>query len=427
MLLTEYEAKQLLTQAGLEIPQAFLIDSAQLEQLRANPSTDPIPEVASLTFPVYLKAQVLHGNRALHDLVLKADSLSDFPRVLNALAAKKDLYEQPVTAILVEEAAEITSSAYLALRYDTRQRQLIALYSPEGGSGMDDRGESLEEQVLSIADMPTHCQFGPDILPILQKLWTVLTENDATLVEINPLAQTADGKVLCLDSKIELEDVAAYRHEEWQLYPERSALGRLPTAREKKAHEVSHSDHRGVAGESFFEFEEGELGVMASGGGASTLAMDALLAAGIKPANYTEYSGNPTREKVAGLAEVVLSIPTLRGLYVVGSNANFTDIYETLSGVIDGFLDSPYVSGWTDSSGKRHPFAILVRRGGPHWQKAFEMIRERLAQPLDQGVVLLALHGPDHPLIETAQEMKEVLEAATQTTISSSKTKDSHA
>jgi ATP-citrate lyase beta-subunit len=73
-----------------------------------------------------------------------------------------------------------------------------------------------------------------------------------------------------------------------------------------------------VAGESFFEFSGGNIGVMASGGGASTLAMDALLSEGLKPANYTEYSGNPTREKVAALTNLVLSLPNLEALICCG-------------------------------------------------------------------------------------------------------------
>lgn len=384
MRLTESEAKQLLTAAGLIVPTGHLVHN--------------LDEVEALTFshPVVLKAQVLHGNRGLQGLIKMAHSREELIDQAKQLFAAKDEFGQPITTMLIEDKSEFTTMAYLGLTYSTRSRSIVANYSPEGGEGMDDRGHTLNQVVVAALETPTEFPPEPSLLPILQQLFQVFTTNDATTVEINPLVKTNNGWV-CLDAKIELEDTAVFRHEEWARYGERSMLGRAPTTREQQAHQVSRSDHRGVAGESFFEFPGGEVGVMASGGGASTLAMDALMAEGLKPANYTEYSGNPTREKVKALTDVVLSIPNLKGLYVVGSNANFTDIYETLSGVIDGLLVSPY---------QGDGFAILVRRGGPRWQEAFTMVQERLKGKNYK----LKLCGPEFPLVDTAKEMKRLIE-----------------
>lgn len=386
MILYEHEAKALLATAGLNIPKGTLV------------STD---DLSSLSFPGYLKAQVLHGNRAQQGLVVKVESLEQAQTQLKTLLASQDGLGQPVTAVLFEPAINFTRELYFAISYDTRYRQPILQYALDAGTGIEDRVDSLQTVLLSATtggyeswptELPTPLQ------PVLSQLWQVFSQNDASLVEINPIVETSAGW-FCLDAKVELEDVAGPRHPEWETYPERSAMGRPPTALELKAREVSRSDHRGVAGESFFEFPGGTIGVMASGGGASTLAMDALMAVGLKPANYTEYSGNPTREKVEKLTHVVLAIPNLEALYVVGSTANFTDIYETLAGLIDGLLVSPYV----DQPG----FALLVRRGGPRWQEAFEMINERLAgKPLK-----IKLLGPDFPLIETAAELKKLMES----------------
>ena len=92
----------------------------------------------------------------------------------------------------------------------------------------------------------------------------------------------------------------------------------------------------------------------------------------------------------------MLAIKNLHGLYVVGSNANFTDIYETLAGVVDGLLTSKYA---------KPGFKVLIRRGGPRWEEAFAMVTERLAAT---GVEL-KLFGPDFPIVETAEEMKKML------------------
>jgi succinyl-CoA synthetase beta subunit len=105
-----------------------------------------------------------------------------------------------------------------------------------------------------------------------------------------------------------------------------------------------------------------------NGGGASIANMDALINVGLKPANYTEYSGNPPREKVYQLAKVVLSKPGLRGLWMAGVVANFTNIKETFLGIIDA-LDEI-----------KPAYPIVVRRDGPESKEAFELLRECAAR-----------------------------------------------
>ena len=82
---------------------------------------------------------------------------------------------------------------------------------------------------------------------------------------------------------------------------------------------------------------DGDIAVLASGGGVSLTSMDALIQAGGKPANYVEYSGNPPRDKVKKLTIVTLSREGLNGCLVIGGTANFTDVFETLAGFKDGF------------------------------------------------------------------------------------------
>jgi succinyl-CoA synthetase beta subunit len=418
MLLSEIESKQLLSDQGLSIPDNFLLG---FEDFLENPDLYGASKtgkefknskIASAE-NFFVKAQVLHGNRAQQGLVI-ASKKKDLNRKALSLFQKHDYFNNKIDQILIEEAVKYQKSYYLAIKYDTNTRTLVCLYSQQGGEGMDDRGDTVQTTTLSILKKPTNFKLDPELTSIVQKMWQVFISNDATLVEINPLVKTQtqnsftlknDNDWLCLDAKIELEDVASYRHPEWSQYPQRSAFGRPPTSLELRAQQISRSDHRGVAGESFFELPDGKIGVMASGGGASTLAMDALLLAGLKPANYTEYSGNPSREKVYQLTKVVLSLPNLKGLFIVGSNANFTDICETLSGVVDGFLESNYALRHSNSK----PFAILIRRGGPHWQEAFRMVEERLSEHIRTRSIKIKLLGPDFPLLDTANEMKKLL------------------
>ncbi len=397
MILTEHEAKQLLRTVGIATPPAHLIHGTS-EMEETPPDT--------FHFPVFVKAQVLHGDRMSMDLVIPADSWEEVQAIVPEMLERRDRFDNPIDAVLLESAIQYEEAFYLAIRYDTVHRQPVLELSVQAGTGIEVRADSIESIPFSAVDGPTddivaHLSLEDDVLETLHraiiKLWQVYATQDATLVEVNPFVIADDGTGYCLDAKIELEDTASFRHQEWKEYGERSPLGRPPTERETQAHEVSRSDHRGVAGESFFEFPEGTIGVMASGGGASTLAMDALLTVGLKPANYTEYSGNPTREKTSKLADVVLSMDGLEGLYVVGSTANFTDIYETLAGVLDGLLRSQYA--------EEEGFALVIRRGGPRWEEAFEMIRERLAD----SPIEYRLYGPEFPITETAAVMKELI------------------
>lgn len=348
MRLYEHEGKDLLAQAGVAVPAR--IQLATLADL-----TPPA------TFPIILKAQVLHGNRADQGLIQIVKNLAEWQGVVDVWKTKLD----PAVQVLQENLVDIKHEWYLTFRYDTRPRRPVVLFSATGGTGIEHRGDSLEMVVLEIG------QPVPELHPDLPTQWVndlfqTFLKNDCTLMEINPLVPTSAGLV-ALDAKIELDDTAAFRHPEWEeLYPPRTLFARQPTQREQQAKQVNAMDHRGVAGASYFEFD-GTIGVLASGGGASQLAMDALLASGLKPANYTEYSGNPPREKVTALTEVVMSQPNLEALWVIGGHANFTDIYETLMAVLDGVEASKPVKG----------FPIIIRRGGPRQDEAFVAVRQR--------------------------------------------------
>ena len=124
--------------------------------------------------------------------------------------------------------------------------------------------------------------------------------------------------------------------------------------------------------------------------------MDALLAFGAKPANYTEYSGNPPREKVEALTKITLGREGLCGCLVAGAYANFTDIYETLKGFCDGLLQI-----------RRKPvYPIVVRRGGPRQEEAYEML-EKFAKK--EGFDF-HLFGPDTPISVACKKMAELSE-----------------
>ena len=154
--------------------------------------------------------------------------------------------------------------------------------------------------------------------------------------------------------------------------PERLGSGRTPTRLEQLALENDRSDTRGSAGRMFYELD-GDIIVLASGGGTSVEALDNLCLLGGKPAIFTEYSGNPTPEKVKGLTKIALMHPgPIHAIWVVGGRANFTDIYETLiGGIMGGIRETPNFD-------KTIP--ILVRRAGPRDEEAFAQLNKMQGQ-----------------------------------------------
>ena len=391
MRLYEFEGKKLLTATGFVVPTGQVVSFSF-----------PV-DILELSFPIFSKVQILGGNRAQRGGVVRFEKGEEkVAKKMIEKWLKNGWNEEKIEYVLIEQSIQnIKQEHYLAMRWDTATRGPVALYSTQGGSGIEERQKREKAKTEhTLGTYPIDIKFADQSLQIiatkifphnargkgiLQKLWQAFYTNDATLVEINPLFELTDGTFVAGDAKIDLDDLAAFRHSEWESYSKRTPFSRPPTAMEQEAKNINAMDHRGVAGASFFEFD-GDIGIMASGGGASLLVMDALMASGLKPANYTEYSGNPSREKVAELTKLVVSKPGLKGLLVIGGNANFTDIFETLAGVMDGL----------ESAKQKLHFPIVVRRGGPRWQEAFEMVRERATKNnLD-----VTLFGPETSMLE---------------------------
>ena len=352
MILFEFEGKKLLTGAGIAVPASQLITSED--------------ENITLKFPVVLKAQVLSGKRADVGGILFAENEAELKVQVKKLLGST-INKEKVDQVLVEEKAEIDKEYYVSISYNTETRGPVLTISESGGTGIEERGaENFPINPLNPAENL------PSIIDkdLLEKLINLFFAQDCLLLEVNPLITTKSGEWMALDAKVKLDDFAKPRHkEEWD-YPPRSAPGHTPTKGEIEAKKIDEGDYRGTAGSSYFDIEGGDIAVLSSGGGVSLTALDSLINYGGKPANFTEYSGNPPKEKVAKLTKVVLDKPNIHGLWVIGTVvANFTDIYETLSGFIEGLKETEKLLG------RKFDFPIVIRRGGPRVEEAYEMLR----------------------------------------------------
>lgn len=378
MILYEYEGKKLLFEAGINIPQS---------QLLTNPAQEIIIQA-----PFVLKAQVLSGKRADAGGIVMIENAENIQKELSDLF-NETINKEKVEKVLVEKKMEIVEEYYFSISYDTDTRSPIITFSESGGTGIEDRQAKVYP--LNIL-APT--ENLPDILKkeLLEKLVNLFFDQDMTLLEINPLIKSSDGRFLALDAKVKLDDDAKTRHEDWDYKP-RTPGGRTPTKNEIAAKLIDEGDYRGTAGSAYFDLD-GDIAILSSGGGISLTAMDALIKAAGKPANFTEYSGNPPKEKVVKLTKIVLNKPNIHGLWVVGTvAANFTDIYETLSGLIDGLREAE------QELDTKFNFPIVIRRGGPRQEEAYEMLR-------NIKDFNITLHGEEQSVAQSAKVIKELAE-----------------
>lgn len=381
MVLYEYEGKKLLSNAGISIPKSQLI-------------TSPNDQI-TLKTPLVLKAQVLSGKRAQAGGIIEVSTKEELSACLKALFGKV-VNREKVEKVLAEEKINIKDEYYLSLSYDTNTRSAVLTLSDDGGTGIEDRGA--KSYAINPLDFQASLASINSKIPkeLITKITQAFFDLDALLLEINPLVETKDDRWVALDAKIKLDDYAKSRHEDWQFAP-RGVPGYTPTDNEIAAKRIDEEDYRGTAGSAYFDLP-GDIAILSSGGGVSLTAMDALVTAGGKPANFTEYSGNPPKEKVVKLTKIVLSKPNIHGLWVIGTVvANFTDIYETLSGLIDGLREAE------KELKTKFNFPIVIRRGGPRDEEAYRMLR----QVRDFHLYLL---GPETSINQAAQLMVKLAE-----------------
>lgn len=347
MKLLEYQAKNLLRSHGVAIPRGRRVQ----KHVRVSP----------VGLPCVLKAQVVAMERMKKGGIVVARTPQEF-----AQAAQR-LFCSPIDgvvpeSVLVESYVPHGRELYVSISFDTDQRLPVVAVSARGGSGVSRAELSAINPDWGLQDFQIRAlAHGAGVAPdrawrdLLRNLWRLFSERRALTVEVNPLLCMGDGTYLAVDAKITLDDHVV-----------------RPRFR------------------PYLELE-GDIAVLASGGGASLVNLDALLRHGGKPANYVEYSGNPPARVVAALTRRVLKKPGLRGCWVIGGTANFTDVAETLRGFVLGLRRV--------RPKPRYPF--VIRRDGPGREKAFASLRRAAASEGYQ----FHLFGPETPMAASAALM----------------------
>jgi succinyl-CoA synthetase beta subunit len=266
--------------------------------------------------PCVVKAQVPAGKRGKAGGIKLANSPAEAERVATDIL-KLEIGGYPVERLLVEEQARIAHEFYAAVLHDARARRPLVLFSSEGGMDIEEVAAEKPEAVRRLlVDIERGIQRGdidallsplalgaaaPAVADVLARLYEAYRHTDAELLEINPLALLADGRVVALDCKFVLDDSSLYRQAEL------AAAGspELATALEQRG-QVHHL--------KFIQLD-GNVGVLANGAGLTMTTMDVIRHFGGRPANFLEIGGEAyTRSAVA--LDLVLSNPGVKSLVV---------------------------------------------------------------------------------------------------------------
>lgn len=284
--LAEWRGKEIFRRYGIPVPKGRVARSAR--------EADEVVRSSALTLPLVVKAQVLAGGRGKGGAVKFASTPEELHSAVSGMLGMK-FKDETVKEVLLEPKAAIVRELYLSIALDRSAREPLLMASGQGGVEI----ESLaDDQLVRIEVHPfagltgyekrrVGAAFGltppasQELGGVLDALWSVFQQEDAELVEINPLA-VVDGHLLALDAKVIIEDDAGFRHPEFaDLRDDRTPLEEI--AREK-----------GIA----FVQLDGDIGVIANGAGLTMATLDVLAQFGGKPGVFLDLGGTDDPDKV---------------------------------------------------------------------------------------------------------------------------------
>ena len=298
MNIHEYQAKQIFARYRIPIPQETLCASVG----------DVTAAFLRLNRPVAVKAQVHSGGRGKADGVIIARTCVEAENAARQMLGMR-LNGLPVNAVLIAEAADIAREFYVGITADRASKHLALMASAAGGVEIETLAQIAPEKIMTVAINPETglrdfqsrnlaSRLFADMGKVLQaaaivaQLYRCYVENDAALAEINPLAETTDGRLLALDAKMSFDDNALFRH------PDIAAL-RGATDAEPPEFAASGS------GLNYVKLD-GDIGCMANGAGLAMATMDEIALCGGRPANFLDIGGSSSPQKTADALALLL-------------------------------------------------------------------------------------------------------------------------
>ena len=312
--LFEYQARDLFAKHGVPVLAGEVIDTPEA----AREATERLGGQA------VVKAQVKVGGRGKAGGVKLAADPADAVGEGRRDILGMDIKGHTVHKVMLAQTADIAEEYYVSFLLDRTNRTFLAMASVEGGVEIEVVAEENPEalakipvdandgvtaekarEIVAAAKFPA--EVADQVADVLQTLWNVFIEEDALLVEVNPLVKAADGKVIALDGKVSLDENADFRQPEHEALEDKAAANPLEAAAKAKNLNYVKLD--------------GEVGIIGNGAGLVMSTLDVVAYAGekhggVKPANFLDIGGGASAEVMANGLEIILGDPDVKSVFV---------------------------------------------------------------------------------------------------------------
>ena len=313
MDLFEYQARDLFEAHGVPVLAGAVATTPQQAQEAAE----------RIGGKVVVKAQVKIGGRGKAGGVKLAENPADAFEKAKAILGM-DIKGHTVHKVMIAAAAPIESEYYLAILLDRAARSFLVMASVSGGMDIEEVAHKTPEKLAKVHIDPNDgisidkaieivrkggfpAEVEKAVAEVLVTLWKTFQSSDATLVEVNPLVKTADGRIIALDGKVTLDDNAAFRHPDHESLIDHAATNPLEAlAKEKDLNYVKL---------------DGEVGVIGNGAGLVMSTLDVVAYAGekfggVKPANFLDIGGGASAQVMADGLSIILGDPAVKSVFV---------------------------------------------------------------------------------------------------------------
>ncbi len=359
MNLFEYQGKDLYKKYSINTPKSIYINSMS-----------DLTENHDLNFPLVVKAQVQVGGRGKAGGIKLAKNNQELEEHINSILGM-DIKGHKVQSLLIEEASEILSEYYISFTLDRSEKKYLMMLSSKGGMDIEEVAENSPEDLIkihispslgldsnminqAIKDAKLNLDYIDELHEIIYKLYTLFTEGDCDLVEVNPLAITKQG-VTALDSKVSLDMNAIYRHEEFIKYEEE-----IPIPESEK-----FAKSKGL---NFIKLD-GSVGIIGNGAGLVMSTLDVVAEHGGKAANFCDIGGGAKAETVTAALEVLESEKEVTSVLInIFGGITRCDL------VAEGIVEA--------TNGKELKWPLVVRLDGTNSKEGLEILSKNLNEKI---------------------------------------------
>ena len=314
MDLYEYQARDLFEKHSVPVLQGAVATTADEAERAAS----------AMGGKVVVKAQVKVGGRGKAGGVKLATDAKDAHEKAGAILGM-DIKGHTVHKVMIAQAAPIAEEYYVSILLDRSNRTFLVMASVAGGMDIEEVAHTAPEKLAKVpvsavegisrakaAEIVAQAKFPAEVADqvadVLVKLWETFQSEDATLVEVNPLVKTEDGRVIALDGKVTLDDNADFRQPDHEALIDHATTNPLEAAAKEK-------------GLNYVKLDNGQVGIIGNGAGLVMSTLDVVAYAGekfggMRPANFLDIGGGASAQVMADGLSIILGDPDVKSVFV---------------------------------------------------------------------------------------------------------------